>query len=274
VNNESLSRRRFRVVARPQQRARRLRLFGAAVVVGLLGFVAAAAARQAWLAVRARAATPAQNGPVVVEAAEPLRALAQAAVDAAPGGAAEKAAALKARLPCVADVAVRRSWGDAASTLTPVLRRAVAPATLRGRPAGALGDDGTAFAVPDGVYALSGPAVEAAGADPDALRALAREWPALAAPGAFPSPLAAMSFVSRDEGWQARLEDGTLVLWGRLAWTSEKLARLKEALADARTRAPGVFTADLRFFEDGKVLLRPAAASAGNSLGARNGGLR
>jgi len=275
VNKNATSRRRFRVVARPQQRARRARLFGAAVAVALLGAVAVAAARHA-LAVRgARAASSAPAGRVVVEAAEPLRGLAQAVADAAPGTAAEKAAALKASLPCVADVSVRRAWGESSSTLIPVLRRAVAPALLRGKPAGALGDDGEVFAVPGGVYALAGPAVEAAGADADSLRALAREWPSLAAPGAFPSPLSSMAFLSRDEGWQARLEDGTLVIWGRLAWTSEKLTRLKEALADARARArePGVFSADLRFFEDGKVLLRPLVSS-GAAAGALRGRLR
>jgi hypothetical protein len=258
VNKSVFSRRRFRVVARPQQRARRARLAAAAAAVLLLGAVAAVAARQTLSSWRARPA--AAPGRALVEAAEPFRALAQAVVDAAPGSAAEKAAALKARFPCVADVAVRRSWGDSAATLIPELRRAVAPATLRGRPAGALGDDGAVFAAPDGVYALSGPGVDADGAPPEALRALAREWPALSSAGAFPSPLAALSYRSADEGWQARLEDGTVVLWGDLSWTAQKLTRLKEALADARRREPGAFAADLRFFEDGKVLLRPLGA--------------
>jgi hypothetical protein len=49
-----------------------------------------------------------------------------------------------------------------------------------------------------------------------------------------------------------------VVSWGRLDWTREKLARLAEAVADARRREPGAFSADLRWFEDGKVLLKAA----------------
>ena len=59
------------------------------------------------------------------------------------------------------------------------------------------------------------------------------------------------------------LADGTKVLWGRLEWTREKLSRLSEAVADARSKEPGAFSADLRWFEDGKVLLTPAAVQVG-----------
>jgi hypothetical protein len=265
VNRRRSDRRRFRVVARPQERARRARLFGAACAVLILGAVAVAAARHAAAELaRARAALPlaASAAPedAVVDGAEPFRSLAQAAADAVAGSAGEKAAALKRAFPCVADVSVRRSWGDARSTLTPLLRRAVAPALRRGRPLGFLGDDGAAFAAPAGVYELAGPSVDVGDADAAELKALAREWPALSAAGAFPAPLAVMAYVSgggEDSYWQARLTDGTTVAWGRLDWTKEKLARLGEALADARGKASGAFGADLRWFEDGKVLLKP-----------------
>jgi hypothetical protein len=265
VNRLSPARRRFRVVARPQARARRARLFGAACAVLILGAVAVAAARHAAseltlarfsLPLAASAAPDAS----VVEGAEPFRSLAQAAADAAGGSAGDKAAALKAKFPCLADVRVRRAWGDKRSTLTPVLRRAVAPALRRGRPAGFLGEDGETFAAPQGVYEFSGPSADVADADAAQRRALAREWPALSAAGAFPAPLSQMAFVSgggEDSYWEARLTDGMTVAWGRLDWTKEKLARLGEALADARAKAPGSFTGDMRWFEDGKVLLKP-----------------
>ncbi len=273
MNRRHAGRRRFRVVARPQQRARRAQLAGAAAAVLLLGAVAAIAARQTLASLRARAATPAAPGRAVVSAPEPFRTLAQAAVDAAPGTAADKAAALKAKFPCVSDVTVSRAWGDGGSTLTPVLRTAVAPALLAGRPAAALGDDGTVFAVPDGVYALTGPAVDPAGADAGSLRALAAAWPALSAAGALPAPLSGLQY--RGDGWQLRLSDGTVVLWGPLTWTDQKLVRLKEALADARARQPGTFAADLRFFDDGKVLLKPLTAGAGpTAMAAARGNLR
>lgn len=265
MNRLPPARRRFRVVARPQERARRARLLGAACAVLILGAVAVAAARHAASELtRARLALAlapsAAPDAAVVEGAEPFRSLAQAAADAAGGSAGEKAAALKAKFPCVADVAVRRAWGEKRSTLTPVLRRAVAPALRRGRPAGFLGEDGATFAAPEGVYALAGPTVDVGEADAAERTALAREWPALSADGAFPAPLSQMAYVSgagEDAYWEARLADGMTVAWGRLDWTKEKLARLGEALADARGKAPGAFAADLRWFEDGKVLLKP-----------------
>ncbi|NNN04363.1 MAG: cell division protein FtsQ [Elusimicrobia bacterium] len=272
MSSRRAARRRFRVVARPRARARRARMAAAAAAVVLLGGVAVIAARQTLASLRARVAASARPGGTVVDAPAPLRALAQALVDATPGAAADKAAALRARLPCAADVTVRRGWGDGPTTLSVVLRRAVAPALRGGRPSAALGDDGTVFAVPDGVYALSGPEVDPAGADAQSLRDLAREWPTLAAPGALPAPLAGASF--SPDGWRLRLADGTVVLWGRLDWTREKLARLKEALSDARSREPGTFAADLRFFEDGKVLLKPLASGVGTAAFAVRGGLR
>jgi hypothetical protein len=275
VSKNRASRRRFRVIARPQQRARRAQLTGAFAAVLLLGAVAAIAARQTLASMRMRASAPAAPGRVVVDGPENFRALAQTVVDATPGAPGDKAAALKARFACVSDVTVSRGWGDAASTLTPVLRRAVAPALVGGHAGGALGEDGTVFAAPDGVYALSGPFVDPAGADANSLRDFARAWPTLNAAGALPSPLSAAQYKGPVDGWQLRLEDGTIVQWGPLTWTQEKIARLKEALADARSREPGAFAADLRFFDDGKVLLKPLTASAGASaLAAARGRLR
>jgi len=283
VNSLSSSRRRFRVVARPQERQRRARLLAAAFAVLILGAVALAAARHAAAELK-RAVLARASGPAAPEAAavdgvpEPMRSLAQAAADAVTGSAGEKAAALKEKFPCIADVGVRRAWGDKRSTLTPVLKKAVAPALRRGRAAGFLGDDGTVFAAPEGVYPLAGPTVDAGEAAPAELKALAREWPALSAPNAFPAPLSQMAYVSakgEDPYWEARLTDGTTVAWGGLEWTKEKLERLGEALADARSKSPGSFTADMRWFEDGKVLLKPLGLrTAGPALAGAHGGVK
>ncbi len=255
--------RRYRVVARPKERARRVRAAAAFAVVAALGGVAAVTVRRLAADFRLPAvAMPAASAEVVVEGPEPLRALAQAAAEAAPGTAGEKAAALKARFPMISEVRVRRAWTEKAATLALTVRRAVAPATRGGRAAGFLGDDGTVFAAPEGAFVLSGPTVEVAGAGAGELSALAREWPALTAAGAFPAPLASMTFRGED-GWSARLEDGAEILWGRLEWTREKLERLSEAVADARAKEPGAFSADLRWFEDGKVLLKPFHTKAG-----------
>ena len=75
-----------------------------------------------------------------------------------------------------------------------------------------------------------------------------------------PAPLARVGFRDAYEGWEVAFADGTVVLWGGLDWTREKLSRLREVLSDGRAEAAPVL-ADLRFFEDGRVLLRPLAAA-------------
>lgn len=262
--NSPNGRRRYRVLTRPKQKARRVRVVAAFFVVAALGGVAFVTVRK--LAADFRLPLASAEGArdvAFVEGPEPLRSLAQAAADAVPGTAGDKAEALKARFPSVAEVRVRRNWTEKTATLTLVVRRAVAAATRRGKPAGFLSDDGVVFEAPQGAFMLTGPSVEVSGAGAGELAALAREWPVLSAAGSFPARLTEMSYDSPENGWEATLADGTKVLWGRLDWTSEKLSRLSEAVADARSKEPGAFSADLRWFEDGKVLLKPAAAHVG-----------
>lgn len=142
------------------------------------------------------------------------------------------------------------------------MRSAIAPATINGKDAGFLSEDNVLFAAPRGLYEAAAPLVEAAGAGPDDLKTAVILVRVAARPGALPAGLQALRFVSAQDGWEARLSDGTTVLWGDGRWTAEKLERLKEALSDARLQSgPAArFTADLRYFEDGKVLLRPVPA--------------
>ncbi len=262
MNNPN-GRRRFRVLTRPKQKARRVRAAAAFLVVAALGGVAFVTVRKLAADFRLPLAADA-GGVALVEGPEPLRSLAQAAADSVPGSAGEKAEALKAKFPALADVRVRRNWTQKTATLTLVVRRAVASATRRGKPSGFLADDGVVFEAPQGAFMLTGPSVEVSGAGAGELAALAREWPVLSATGSFPARLTEMSYASPESGWEAVLGDGTIVRFGRLEWTREKLSRLSEAVADARSREPGAFSADLRWFEDGKVLLKPAAAHVGN----------
>ncbi len=270
--SSAASRRRFRVVARPKERARRVRVVAAFAVVAALGGIAFVTVRKLAADFRLPAASAARaSDSAVVEGPEPFKTLAQAAADSVAGTAGDKAEAIKDRFPSVSDVKVRRGWTEKTATLTLVLRRAVAAATRRGRAAGFLGDDGTVFAAPEGAFVLTGPEVEVEGASSGELAAISREWPVLSAAGAFPAPLAAMAYKSREDGWIARLSDGTEIQWGRLEWTKEKLSRLSEAVADARSKEPGAYSADLRWFEDGKVLLKPFQTKP---IAARTGALR
>ncbi len=267
MNKFAAARRRFRVVARPQDRARRMRGVAAVGAIVIMGGLAWAAARNAvgtlW---NLKSYLPKIGGPeaaAVDGVPEPMLSLAQATADAVVGTAGEKAAAIMRAYSCVRDVRVRRAWGEKTATLLPILRRAVAPVVRRGRPAGFLGDDGVIFSAPVGVFDLTGAVVDAGDAPGLDLMALAREWTQINDRGVLHSPLVEMSWVSPDDGWQARFEDGTFVLWGPLTWTKEKLSRLSEALDDARTKELGAFNADLRWFADGKVILKPLSARVG-----------
>lgn len=257
----SSSRRRFRVVTRPQTRARRARAAAVVLALGALTLVAAAVVRHLAVSLPRTelARTLTRPGDAFVEASEPLRGLAQAVADKAGGSASRRAQAITDEFACVKEADVRRSWTEKRATILLTLRSPVAAATRKGKAYGYLGDDGLVFTAPEGVYALAGPVVEVGDAPVAELKAAAEQWGRLAAPGALPAPLERLAWRSGEDGWAAELSDGTAVLWGRLEFTTEKLARLAEALADAKRREDVPYSADLRWFEDGKVLLRPTA---------------
>jgi hypothetical protein len=93
--------------------------------------------------------------------------------------------------------------------------------------------------------------------DKHELQELVRLLMAVAAPDALPSRLKSLRLESPTEGWSGTLQDGTQLFWGNLQWTEEKLLRLKSSLADAVARFGKIVSADLRSFEDGKILIRP-----------------
>lgn len=57
-------------------------------------------------------------------------------------------------------------------------------------------------------------------------------------------------------GWRLVWEDGTEAAWGETGRADDKAARLAEVLKDARRRFPARIAADLRFFDDGRVIVR------------------
>lgn len=165
---------------------------------------------------------------------------------------------LREAFPCVEAVSVHRSWSGRSVRCDVALRRPWAAALRNGKPAGYLGGDGSIFNAPAGVYAEPLPEADVTllpeGAD---LRELARLIAAAGEPGALPAKPAALKYDPAQGGWVAGLADGTALKWGGLDWTQEKLDRLREVFADALPRFGGLLSADLRHFEDGKILVRP-----------------
>lgn len=257
-----MRRNRFKVALRPKLRRRRLRQCAVWAMLLMLGAGAFLTMRHFKAVLPSLAVgweekfSPRLSSISVEGVPEALRERLHAFLEATRGSAEQRARALAKAFPCLARVKVRRDWMEGTVRFEIVARRAVASVVAQGRVPTFLDEEGVVFTAPEGVYAAAAISVEPGSADsrrlkelPDCLRSVSR-------PGALPSALRRMRFVSEEQGWEAVLEDGTRVLWGGLGWTQEKLARLNEVLQDARARYEGVLTADLRYFEDGKVLLR------------------
>jgi len=188
--------------------------------------------------------------------------------ESAGAGFSARAAELAQRFPALQAVHIRRDWLGHRARVEVTLRRALGRALRGGRPAGFLDPDGVVFRAPETLYPEARLVLEVGDADAARLQALAEALDVLSRDGNLPAPMERLSYRSAYDGWEVFLRDGTKVLWGDLSWTREKLARLREALAEARGRFPGALAAassrdgvplvaDLRYFEDGRVLLRP-----------------
>ena len=165
---------------------------------------------------------------------------------------------LREAYPCVRDIAVRRSWLSRSVLFDVALREPVAALYRSGRLLGYLGREGEAFEAPAGIYAQPLPVTDVtllpAGTP---LGELARLIETAGIPEALPAKLLTLRYDPAEEGWTAGLADGTALKWGALDWTEEKLERLREVFADALPRFGPLLAADLRHFEDGKILVRP-----------------
>lgn len=169
-----------------------------------------------------------------------------------------RAKALLERHAWLEQLSPGRSWTRRSVRFLAVPRGATAVVTLK-TGVSYLGEDGRLFVAPPSAVAADAlPRVELgafpAGGDLKDLAALVR---AAGASDALPSKPVAYAYDARERGWTVSLEDGTRLLWGPLEWTDEKLARTREVLADASARVARGFTADLRYFSDGRILVRP-----------------
>lgn len=272
--------RRHRVVLRPKVRGQRRRRLAAFAALAVLGAGAAAVAKHSLAGVSWRG-LPRKISPGFAPArASGVPAMLAADVDAflaaqpADASAAVLAAALSARFPWIRTVEPRREWLRRRLALNIEPRRALArapkPSESGQRPGAAavqgswLDDEGVVFAAPAGYAPETLPVVHAGRAGSAQLKSMSGLLSALA-PESLPAALGSCRFISESDGWELSLADGTRVLWGDGRWTAQKLSRLREALGDARSEG-GPFAgtqelaADLRYFEDGKILVSRAAA--------------
>ena len=169
-----------------------------------------------------------------------------------------KAAQLEKDFACLKHVGVSRDWLGRALRFSVTLRVPAARALRSGVPAGWLSDEGVLFDAPEGSFPdAARPTVELGSGALKDLRALAQFVEAAAL---MPSRPSRVAYQSPEDGWEIQTEDGTRLLWGGLDWTEQKLNRLREVLADAGKRFGPGLVLDLRYFEDGRILVRPTAS--------------
>ncbi|MBI5239295.1 MAG: hypothetical protein HY926_02385 [Elusimicrobia bacterium] len=260
--------RRHRVALRPKVRRRRLQVLAAGGALALLVCAAVLTVRHLAPALPVLSGLlgrlDLRAGHVTVSGVPASLAGPMEAYFNEPGDSlGSRLAGFSARFPAVRSWQLRRNWPGRGARLEVSLRRAVARLQRAGRPAGYLDEAGVAFAAPAELSPDGHLCVEIGGAGADRLQGLPALLEQLSRDADLPAPLARVGFRGPYEGWEISLQDGTQVLWGDLDWTGEKLTRLHEALSDARSgaAAAGPVRADLRFFGDGRVLLRPLAAT-------------
>ena len=269
-------------MARPhERRARRARTATfLALAVGALAVVFAArrVPREAlrpgyWLA---RLPAPAFLRVERVSAAG-LPPAAQALVDAAlapragrtwlPGAPTWTERELLERFPFLEAANPSRDWRGRSVTFYAILQMPVARVARRGKSPAWLGESGAVFEAPEGTYPpMALPEVDL-GESGDARLPALPDFLAAASRGL---PAKPTRVVRVEGGWSIETADGTKLEWGTLDWTQEKLTRLSQVLGDAGRRFGSGLTADLRYFEDGKILVRPARVDPAVAMRARN----
>ena len=275
-------RRRYRVATRPQERRERCTRL-AAVLASLacaaaLVFVVSRLPRAAfrpsyWLA---KLPAPAFLRVERVSTAG-LPTAPQALVDAAlapragriwlPGAATWTERELLERFPFLEAASSTRDWRGRSVTFYAILQTPVARVTRGGLPSAWLGESGAVFEAPEGTYPpMALPEVDLGESGDTRLPAL----PDFLAAASRGLPAKPTRVVRVEGGWSIETADGTKLEWGTLDWTQEKLTRLSQVLGDAGRRFGSGLTADLRYFEDGKILVRPARVDPAVAMRARN----
>lgn len=257
--------RRQRVVLRSSVRSRRRKAAVAVLVLGGLALLGAHSVRDQlrrgrspWRLVpspRLRALSVAGVGSPERETAAALFRDWVGAPLTAPD-AVEARERLAAAAPGLRLEGLERNWLLRSLTVRVAVRRAMAVCADAKRAGVLLDDAGEIF---EGKGAGELPVAEggcASAREPKARQALAEFLKGWEAGG--PQGLALKSVRAADGGWDLELEDGTRVRWGGAEATALKQRRLRSVLEDGQRRFGGVRSADLRFFDQGKVLVVPA----------------
>lgn len=173
------------------------------------------------------------------------------------------ASEMTSRFPFLAGVGIRRNWINGRLEVSASLKQAVGRVQVPGTQTAFLGQDGKLFDAPAELYSGDLIAVELPQGAKSDLPELAKFMKELQAKKSFfPSGLSKITYSPLNRECALKFEDGSEARWGDYGFTEEKIARLRQVLADSGSRLEGPVRADLRYFSDGKILLNRIDAAA------------
>ncbi|MBI4056239.1 MAG: cell division protein FtsQ [Elusimicrobia bacterium] len=163
---------------------------------------------------------------------------------------------LRKELECLKSVEVHRNWFQGKMIISASLKSPIGH--VESEPELYLSREGQLFHGPKNIFPQDSLlALDLKSREPESLRRLASWLEEISQKrSAFPAPPRRIAYRSVEDGAELTLTDGTKILWGNFSRLNEKLVRLKQVWKDAREKFSGILVADLRYFEEGKVLVR------------------
>ncbi|MCX5783445.1 MAG: hypothetical protein NTW04_03275, partial [Elusimicrobia bacterium] len=163
---------------------------------------------------------------------------------------------IKSAFPFIKQVWARRNWLSGKLHIKVLERRPIA-AVLPSPYTKFVDEDGEIYppgisAAPQGIMEVELGDFSGEHLSPESIK-LIKEANSLK--NSFPKAPAAIIFSDGLKNSMFRLEDGSEVDWGGADFFTEKISRLNQVFEKAYSRATGPFKINMRYFEDGKILL-------------------
>jgi cell division septal protein FtsQ len=162
------------------------------------------------------------------------------------------------RFPALSDVQVRRNWISKQLMVSARRRSPLAYVVMPGCPDSYVDETGELYSVEPSsssmnLVALNAPnGLVSARLRQDTVSALRVLRDSV---GDFPSRPETIAVDRGETALSLKLADGTLIDWGAMNFTAEKIARLSQVYNSSRARMPGPYRINMRYFEDGRILL-------------------
>ena len=165
---------------------------------------------------------------------------------------------ITSRFPALRDVEINRSWISGELMVKAQRRQPLASVTMPGCPDSYVDEQGELYSVEPSsagftMVLLNAPnGLLSARLRPETVAMLRVLRDSL---GDFPSRPESIAIDRGETALSLKLSDGSLVDWGGLTFTAEKIARLSQVYEKSRLRVAGPYRINMRYFDDGRILL-------------------